>query len=192
MTSYSSATFYTESGFSHTHRNSYFFDAALTTILDSVKFKSDGFFSCILTTTFQCSLCSDDAWNSNQHFPESPYLLNVPRLVCPSPHCVICSVFHTSCFKNKLNAPWFWPKTTTGRNLLHNGCFKNSFSCCKLHTSSQKPWSPVQNAMLLIFKGLNRWSTKFPGYTTELDTIRISGTFLYFLLLSSMFFCLRN
>lgn len=35
---------YMELGFSHTQRNSYLFDTALLTILDSVKFKSDGFF----------------------------------------------------------------------------------------------------------------------------------------------------
>lgn len=36
-------------------------DIVLLTILDSEKFKSDGFFPYILTMTFQCSLCLDDA-----------------------------------------------------------------------------------------------------------------------------------
>lgn len=146
---------YMESGFSHTQRNNYLFDIALLTILESEKFKSGGFFPYILTMTFQCSLVLDDAWNSDQHFPKRACIY----WTCYGLSAHHYTVLPAACFillalKNKWNAPSFWPKMTTGRNLLHNGCFEHSFSRCKLQNLLKNP--------CLLFEMSCYWYSKDP------------------------------
>lgn len=60
---------YMESGFSHTQRNWFFAWHYIINNIGWCKSQIRWIFFNILNMTFQCSLCLDDAWNSNQHFP---------------------------------------------------------------------------------------------------------------------------
>lgn len=165
-----------ESGFSHTQRNWFFAWHYIINNIGWCKSQIRWIFFNILNMTFQCSLCLDDAWNSNQ---QSLYLLNVPRAVLQLPHCITCCPVHNSYFKKKCNVLWLWPKMTTRRNLLHNGHFKNIFYHCKLQEICLETPASCWNVMLFMFTGPKLASVKSPKYMIELDMVRPFGRFLY-------------
>lgn len=138
---------YMESGFSHTQRNNYLFDIALLTILESEKFKSGGFFPYILTTTFQCSLFLDDAWNSDQHFPKTAciywtrYGLSAHHYTVLSAACFMLLALKTSEMLHRFGQKW-QPEGISCVTVASNTAFpaanckifsKTLVSCFKCH-----------------------------------------------------------
>lgn len=115
-----------------TLRNSYLFGITLLTVLDSEKFKSDGFFlfSYILTVILECSLRLHATWNSNQHFLEEKKksLCAECVMACLSPNHTVLSALSSV----QIKCSMVLAKNKTQKR---NGCsimgVSRSFSHCR-------------------------------------------------------------